>query len=103
MLRGTSRLPAPPGAPCFLAGPSSTSSRNSMRVTSLGLLAVIAATAGCWRVTVTSNATPAPTVVEKPWQHSFIQGLVPPAEVSVKDPCPNGVAKVETVHSPANL
>lgn len=74
-----------------------------MRLTSLGLLAVVAATAGCWRVTVTSNATPAPTVVEKPWQHSFIQGLVPPAEISVKDPCPNGVAKVETVHSPANL
>jgi hypothetical protein len=74
-----------------------------MRRRSLGLLAILAVSAGCWRITVTSNAAPSPTVVEKPWQHSFIAGLVPPAEINVKDQCPNGVAKVETVHSPANL
>ena len=74
-----------------------------MRLTSIGLLAVVAVSLGCWRITVTSNAAPSPTVVEKPWQHSFISGLVPPAEINVKEQCPNGVAKVETVHSPANI
>jgi hypothetical protein len=66
------------------------------------LVAVVAATA-CVRITVTSNATPAPTVVEKRQQHSFVAGLVPPTEVNVREECPNGVATVETVHSPANM
>jgi hypothetical protein len=66
------------------------------------LVAMILA-GGCYRITVISNATPSPTVVDKPWQHSFIAGLVPPPEINVKDQCPNGVARVETVHSPANV
>ena len=74
-----------------------------MRPKSFALLAALLAASGCYRITVTSNATPSPTVVEKPWQHSFISGLVPPAEINVKDQCPNGVARVETVHSPANV
>jgi len=74
-----------------------------MRLKSVATLAMAMVAAGCWRITVTSNAAPSPTVVEKPWQHSFIAGLVPPAEINVGDQCPNGVAKVETVHSPANI
>jgi len=38
-------------------------------------------------------------VIDKPWAHSFIAGLVPPNEVSVASQCENGVAKVETQHS----
>ncbi len=54
---------------------------------------------GCYRITVTYGpqpVAPAATVVEYPWQHSWVFGLVPPAEINVKDRCPNSVAKVET-------
>lgn len=74
-----------------------------MRLRTFAPLVAAMAAAACARITVTSNATPAPTVVEKPQQHSFVAGLVPPTEVNVRDECPNGVATVETVHSPANV
>jgi Bor protein len=51
---------------------------------------------GCYHVTVISGTTPSPTVVDKPWQNSFVYGLVPPPELNVKEQCPNGVQKVET-------
>ena len=57
---------------------------------------------GCWHVTVTSGARPSATVVDQPFAHSFVIGLVPPVEINVKDHCPNGVAKVETEHSFVN-
>ena len=51
---------------------------------------------GCFHVTVISGTSPSPTVVDKPWQNSFVYGLVPPPELNVKEQCPNGVQKVET-------
>jgi Bor protein len=51
---------------------------------------------GCYHVTVISGTSPSPTVVDKPWQNSFVYGLVPPPELNVKEQCPNGVQKVET-------
>lgn len=74
-----------------------------MRLKSLALLAGTFLLTGCYHIVVTSGAAPSPTVVDRPWQHSFISGLVPPSEINVKDQCPNGVSKVETVHSPANV
>jgi len=74
-----------------------------MCLKAFALICAAAVSTGCYRITVTTNAPPSPTVVEKPWQHSFIAGLVPPAEINVKEQCPNGVSKVETVHSPANV
>jgi hypothetical protein len=74
-----------------------------MRLKKLALIAGAALLSGCYHITVTSNAAPSPTVVDKPWQHSFIAGLVPPPEINVKEQCPNGVSKVETRHSPANV
>jgi hypothetical protein len=74
-----------------------------MRFKSLALAVASLALTGCYHVTVlNSRATPAATVVDKPWQHSFIGGLVPPVELNVKDQCPNGVAKVETEQSFVN-
>ena len=61
-------------------------------VLSIGVLML----SGCYHVTVISGTTPSPTVVDVPWQHSFVYGIVPPAELNVKDKCPNGVQKVET-------
>jgi hypothetical protein len=40
--------------------------------------------------------------VDKGWQHSFIYGLVPPADLETKDKCPAGLAKVETERSFVN-
>lgn len=57
---------------------------------------------GCYHVTVISGTSASPTVVDKPWQNSFVYGLVPPPELNVKDACPNGVQKVETETSFVN-
>lgn len=57
---------------------------------------------GCYHVTVISGTSPSPTVVDKPWQNSFVYGLVPPPELNVREQCPNGVQKVETETSFVN-
>jgi hypothetical protein len=67
-----------------------------MRRKSFALVLGAAMLTGCYHVTVISGSTPSPTVVDMPWQHSFIYGIVPPKEINVKDQCPNGVQKVET-------
>jgi len=74
-----------------------------MRLKLVALAVAGIALTGCYHVTVQTSAQPSPTVVDKPWQHSFIAGLVPPDELTVKDQCPNGVQKVETEHSFVNM
>lgn len=80
-----------------------------MRTKLLALAVASFALSGCYHVTVvhsrpgvTQQAAAAPTVVDKPFSHSFVAGLVPPAEVNVKDQCPRGVSKVETRQSLVN-
>lgn len=75
-----------------------------MRHKMLALAAASLLLSGCYRVTVVHNPggvaqASAPAQINKAWQPSFIYGLVPPPEVNTKEQCPNGVAKVETVHS----
>jgi hypothetical protein len=68
-------------------------------------LAVIAAPlllSACYRVTVVSGAPPAAQVIDKPWQNSFVYGLVPPKEVAARPTCAQGVAKVVTERSFVN-
>ena len=72
--------------------------RNRMPALVLGAMLLT----GCYHVTVISGTSPSPTVVDKPWQNSFVYGLVPPPELNVKDQCPNGVQKVETETSFVN-
>ena len=55
--------------------------------------------AACYHVTVTTGAPTASQVIDKPWQYSFVYGLVPPPELNAKDQCQQGVAKVETERS----
>ena len=57
------------------------------------------ASAGCYHVTVVTGAPSTSQKIDKPWQNSFVEGLVPPAEISSKETCPQGVAKVETERS----
>ena len=71
-----------------------------MRTSRTLVLAVASiALAGCYHVTVTTGSAPATTVIDKPFQHSFVYGLVPPSEMNTKAECPNGVSKVETESS----
>jgi hypothetical protein len=67
-----------------------------MRPKSFALLLGAAMLTGCYHITVVSGTAPSPTVVDKPWQNSFVYGLVPPPEINVREQCPNGVQKVET-------
>jgi hypothetical protein len=57
---------------------------------------------GCYRVTIVTGAPEAPQVIDKPWQHGFVYGLVPPSEIDTSQQCPQGVAKVVTEHSFVN-
>lgn len=63
------------------------------------LLASLMLLSSCYHAQITTGAQPSGQVIDKPWAHSFIFGIVPPDEVSVANQCPNGVAKVETQHS----
>jgi Bor protein len=65
----------------------------------LALLTAVLALAGCYRITVLHGTQPQPgttAVVDYPWQHSWVFGLVPPSEINVGERCPTGVSKVET-------
>lgn len=56
----------------------------------------------CYRVTVISGPVPAATanaVVDKPWNHSFVIGLVPPPPLDVSRPCGGNVSQVVTQRS----
>jgi hypothetical protein len=64
--------------------------------------ALVVLCGGCYHVTVITGAPAGPTVIDKPWQNSFVIGLVPPAELDVKSQCTQGVAKVETERSVLN-
>jgi len=58
---------------------------------------------GCYHAQVVADPEPSLVTVEKAWAHSFIGGLVPPAELNVADTCTNGVHRVETKLSFLNL
>jgi len=54
---------------------------------------------GCYHVTVITGAPPSAQTIDKPWQMSFVAGLVPPPELAANPPCTQGVARVETERS----
>lgn len=72
------------------------------RLAQVAMVAVILPTAACYHQVVDTGKPASPTVIQKPWQMSFIYGLVPPPELNVAQQCPGGVAKVETQHSFVN-
>jgi hypothetical protein len=53
----------------------------------------------CYHATIVTGKPESQTVVEKQWAKSFVFGLVPPDVMDVSKDCPDGVAKVETVHT----
>lgn len=69
------------------------------------LLAAFAATSlsACYHQTVQTAPAPAGArVIDRPWQMSFVYGLVPPPEINAAEECQGGVARVETEHSLLN-
>jgi Bor protein len=63
----------------------------------LGLAALVCS--ACYRVTVVTGAQPSTQTVDRPWQKSFVYGLVPPPEIDAKQQCAQGFAVVETERS----
>lgn len=69
----------------------------------LFLALAVVVSAGCYRATVDTGATPSSTVVTKPWTMTYFYGLIPAKPLETAALCPQGVAKVETHHSFLNL
>lgn len=69
---------------------------------SLFALAGLLLLSGCYHTQVTTGLTPSAVVIDIPFAHSFLYGLIPPKEVKAASQCENGVAKVESQISPAN-
>jgi hypothetical protein len=64
------------------------------------LVAAAALSSGaCYHQIVETGRTPGTQVIDKPWQMSFVYGLVPPPAIDAAAQCPGGVARVETQHS----
>lgn len=56
-------------------------------------------TAACYHQVVETGRAPSATVIDKPWQMSFLWGLAAPPALNVAQQCPRGVATVVTEHS----
>lgn len=70
------------------------------RVLPLALVLVIA---GCYHAQISTGAPASPQVIDQPWAHSFIAGLVPPNPIDASMQCANGVSRVETRLSFLNM
>ncbi len=71
----------------------------------LAICAAVVVTSGCYHITVVTGARESSTrPITKPFQLSFVSGLVPPPEIQAdEEGCTDGVAKVETWHSFVNI
>ena len=74
-----------------------------IRIVRLGSVLSLFLLAGCYQAVVTTGRQPSGQTIERPWAHSFLAGLVPPSMTETASACPNGVARVETVHSFLNV
>jgi hypothetical protein len=66
------------------------------------VLATLALSAGCYRLTVITGAPPSNKEIQIPWQNSWVFGFVAPEEISTKEFCPLGIAKYEVDQSFGN-
>lgn len=69
------------------------------RIHSAAIAALLVLSTACYKVTVVTAPEPAnAVVVDKPWTHSFVYGLVPPSEIDVSKQC-RGISRVVTQRS----
>lgn len=69
------------------------------RYSSLAVLGLALSLSACYKITVNTGAPAAPQAIARPWNHSFVYGLVPPAPVNTQGTCPSGVSQVTTQRS----
>lgn len=67
------------------------------------IAALAVAASGCYRATVETGRQASGQTISVAFAHSFLIGLIPPSTVSAAQRCPNGVARVQTVHTFPNL
>jgi anti-sigma factor RsiW len=71
-----------------------------MKVVRAGVLcAVLLVTSACFRQVVQTGRTPAATVIDRPWTHTWLWGLVPASPIDVTSQCRSGIATVVTEQS----
>lgn len=51
---------------------------------------------GCYHAKISTGLPASAEVIDIPFAHSFVYGLVPPSQVRTATQCPNGVSMVET-------
>ena len=66
-------------------------------------LVLVLLISGCYHAQVSTGAPASPQVIDEPWAHSFIGGLVPPSPIDASMQCSNGVSRVETRLSFVNM
>ena len=66
-------------------------------------LVLVVSISGCYHAQISTGAPASPQVIDQPWAHSFIGGLVPPSPIDASTQCNNGVSRVETRLSFVNM
>ena len=75
-----------------------------MRLIMLATCATVFLCSGCYHVTVITDSSPTTGRISKPWQMSFVAGLVPPSEIQANEEgCASGVTFVHTWRSFPNM
>jgi hypothetical protein len=65
----------------------------------LAAISTLVVLGGCYHAIIDTGLAPSTQVIDQPWATGFVYGLVPPNPVETMAKCPNGVSKVETLHS----
>jgi hypothetical protein len=66
------------------------------------LCAMLLMSAACYRQVVQTGRTPAATIIDRPWTHTWLWGLVPASPIDVTSQCRSGIATVVTEQSLMN-
>lgn len=67
-----------------------------MRVRLAALCALVLMVSGCYRQVVQTGRTPTSTVIDRPWTHTWLWGLVAATPIDVTTQCRSGIATVVT-------
>lgn len=62
----------------------------------IAFLSLIFLFSSCYHAKISTDKQPSNQVIDQPWAHGFVFGLVGPDEVKASEECANGVAMVET-------
>lgn len=62
----------------------------------IAFLSLIFLLSSCYHAKISTEKQPSNQVIDQPWAHGFVFGLVGPSEVNASETCDNGVAMVET-------